>query len=385
MKIHFCDLCNESVPQSDLDEGRSFLRKGRVICAKCDQIMGGGGAPGASTLIGSADPDTKIDAAERTSVAPQSASDRTLDGSDGSGHLRNRGPVQYRIEGGGGLVAGFLSAVAVVLVAVVAVMLMDHIEGFSESVRDDVSAVQRDMAAAEGGLAARIESLKATSLLASENLDARFDALLEAREQRDRDSAERLSVIDGRIGDLAERLSSLATTERSVADHARSLAALEAGLASLRLDMGQLAADLAARPVVVAVEPTPDAPTGPIWMALVGDLASTNSGVRWNAVEDLGHTGDAAVVPYLLPVLNDEDTFVRMAAARVLGDLGGDESVGPLIDTLSDPAESVRDAAVASLRQITGQNFRFDPLGKQADRTKRIRAWRDWWEKQEKA
>ena len=39
MKIHFCDLCNESVPQSDLDEGRSFLRKGRVICAKCNALM----------------------------------------------------------------------------------------------------------------------------------------------------------------------------------------------------------------------------------------------------------------------------------------------------------------------------------------------------------
>ena len=27
MKIHFCDLCNESVPQTDLDEGRAFLRQ----------------------------------------------------------------------------------------------------------------------------------------------------------------------------------------------------------------------------------------------------------------------------------------------------------------------------------------------------------------------
>ncbi len=96
------------------------------------------------------------------------------------------------------------------------------------------------------------------------------------------------------------------------------------------------------------------------------------------------HTADPAVVPHLIPVLDDDDTFVRMAVARVLGDLGGDEAVSPLIDTLSDPAESVRDAAVASLRQITNQNFRFDPLGKESDRTKRIRAWRDWWEKENK-
>ena len=31
MKILFCDLCNESVPQSELDEGRAFMRKGRVV------------------------------------------------------------------------------------------------------------------------------------------------------------------------------------------------------------------------------------------------------------------------------------------------------------------------------------------------------------------
>ena len=37
MKIHFCDLCNESVPQTDLDEERAFIRKGRVICATCDR------------------------------------------------------------------------------------------------------------------------------------------------------------------------------------------------------------------------------------------------------------------------------------------------------------------------------------------------------------
>ena len=41
MEVHFCDLCNESVPQRDLDLGRAFLHKGRVVCAACDHAMGG--------------------------------------------------------------------------------------------------------------------------------------------------------------------------------------------------------------------------------------------------------------------------------------------------------------------------------------------------------
>ena len=376
MKIHFCDLCNESVPQSDLDQGRAFMRKGRVICAKCDQIMSGPSAAGTAK-----DPDTKIDLASKTALAPGAASARTLAGGQAE---RVRGPVQYRVEGGGGLIAGFLSAVAVVLVAVVAVMLMDRVESVSTGLDGDLAAVQREVSAAEEGLAERIAAMNEVSLQTAKNLDARFDALLADRQQRELDSQARLDKLSTRIGELAERLGSLSETERSVTDQARSIAALQAGLTSLKLDIAQVAADLAARPVVVA-EPAAPEPTGPLWLPLVDDLASANSGVRWNAVEDLGHTGDPAVVPHLIPVLDDEDTFVRMAAARVLGDLGGNSAVGPLIDTLSDPAESVRDAAVSSLRQITGQNFRFDPLGKQADRTKRIRAWRDWWEKQNKA
>ena len=39
MKIHFCDLCNESVPQSDLDQGRARMLKGRVVCASCERAM----------------------------------------------------------------------------------------------------------------------------------------------------------------------------------------------------------------------------------------------------------------------------------------------------------------------------------------------------------
>src|SRR5262245_12555457 len=38
-EIHFCDLCNESVPDGDLQIGRAFLVKGRVVCANCNRAM----------------------------------------------------------------------------------------------------------------------------------------------------------------------------------------------------------------------------------------------------------------------------------------------------------------------------------------------------------
>ena len=42
MNLYFCDLCNESIPQSDLDLGRAVRRNERLICAACEGAMSGG-------------------------------------------------------------------------------------------------------------------------------------------------------------------------------------------------------------------------------------------------------------------------------------------------------------------------------------------------------
>src|ERR1700741_3271172 len=66
MEIHFCSLCNESVPQSDLDLGRAFLRRGRVICAVCERAMtheaGAQSHKTTSTVV--------VESAQATAVAP---------------------------------------------------------------------------------------------------------------------------------------------------------------------------------------------------------------------------------------------------------------------------------------------------------------------------
>ena len=70
-----------------------------------------------------------------------------------------------------------------------------------------------------------------------------------------------------------------------------------------------------------------------------------------------------------------------MATARILGDLEAPVGIEPLIDALEDSEASVREAAVVSLRSITGRSFQFNPGAKESDRAKRIKAWRDWWKK----
>jgi hypothetical protein len=80
-------------------------------------------------------------------------------------------------------------------------------------------------------------------------------------------------------------------------------------------------------------------------------------------------------------MLADNDVFVRMACARVLGDLGQTTAVPALIDALEDAEAPVREAASIALRSVTGKDLRFDPLGNEADRAKKVKAWREWWKK----
>jgi HEAT repeat protein len=116
------------------------------------------------------------------------------------------------------------------------------------------------------------------------------------------------------------------------------------------------------------------------WSRWVAELASPDSGTRWQAVQALGDTDDPEVVPHLVPMLDDSDIFVRMAACRHLGDLGSVAAIPALIDTLEDEEASVREAALVSLRSLSGQSIPFDPLARDGDRSKRVKAWRDWWE-----
>src|SRR6185369_16547759 len=49
MKIYFCDLCNESIPQEDLEQNRVTSVRGKMICSRCaPSIAGATGAPGAT-------------------------------------------------------------------------------------------------------------------------------------------------------------------------------------------------------------------------------------------------------------------------------------------------------------------------------------------------
>ena len=198
----------------------------------------------------------------------------------------------------------------------------------------------------------------------------------------------RLDAIDARLADLRRLSGRIDDLETKLERDRSGASAVTSDLAQLKRDVGVLAErwmEALATGDVVAEAPSDIIEREPEWMDHTRGLESPSAATRWSAVTALGETKDPRVVPHLLAMLEDPDIFVRMATARILGDLHGEAAIPSLIDTLEDEEPAVREAVVAALRAITGENFRFDPMANDAERARRVRAWRDWWKKNNKA
>ncbi len=65
----------------------------------------------------------------------------------------------------------------------------------------------------------------------------------------------------------------------------------------------------------------------PPWLAiLLGELASANTEMRYEACGACGELGEEEAVPYLIELVDDSDTEVQLAAIRALGKIGGTEA-----------------------------------------------------------
>lgn len=389
MKIHFCDLCNESVPQSDIDEGRAILRKGRVICMSCDRAMSHAHhAPGGVAPRG--EPEPADESSPVVVVSDGSPSDFVvLSAPDAPPVITAAAPLPPVLPAtrSGGSSAGLWVAILAMLFSAVAIAVLHrNVEAVTaENVRQEGALTESNRTVR--GLMNRIDAADQRRGAQLDKLDATMTALRQVldadREQSGAQASDRkreLALLSQALAEIrAELVAWREDSDRRIASHDEHLGRADD---ELRL--------LTERFAAIETGPTLDPDTAAAagsnggaraWSALLVDLASPNAGIRWQAVVGLGDTKDPEVVPSLLPMLTDKDVFVRMACARVLGDLGQNSAVPGLIDALEDAEAPVREAASIALRSVTGKDLRFDPLGNEADRAKKVKAWRDWWKK----
>lgn len=330
-EVRFCNLCDRSVPEGEIQEGGALVVHDRVLCRECRSLM-------------------------------------------------------TRAAGGGRRGGGSWALALVALLGVVALAW----EGRQERDRllDEVAAVQVALERSADEAAMAREDLARELAEPRALLQDRLDGL-EAALAADRDAtAERLRTLESNLatldrltaelGTLQEKLALLEGESAVAGDRQR---ALRAAVEGLRDRMEALESRAQAAPP----GQKPEAGEGgesfrPEVARLLRSLRADDPRERYDALEKLAARQDLRLLPHIYPLLADPYEFVRFLAAHTLGEWEARPAVPYLIEALLDEKPFVAEAAVGALRRLTGQDFGFDP-GASAEARRRVHdAWQAWWE-----
>ncbi len=363
LEVFFCDLCNTSVPQRDLELGVAARVKGRVVGQCClGQLRG---------------------IAQATQPAAAAAP------------VAKPTPAVVAV---GSAPRGGLLATAVVLLAAIAAgaMFLDwRLTVESEALARRINAIEGGV----GGLGERLPVLedRLAVLAGTADLDRlreRLDGIAQSMVDRELRLQAALEGTNGRIEVLSKDLhrevaqlgegqrdqgAALSAFGREVRDVSRELAA-----AMIDLRAAARPAPAMMPPASVAAEDGSAAPIvalAPELATEVARLADPDPGTRFEAVDKLLESGDMAVLDALLPMAVDVDPFVRRLTIDGLSGFRAAASVETLIEALGDSESIVRHAAYGALRRLTGQELAYDPDGRPDDLRAGQKRWAGWWEK----
>jgi len=382
MKLYFCDLCNESVPHSDLEVGKAFIRKSRVVCASCDEAMSAALASGKTSNEASDQSGAGAGGAPIFGGAAQAH--------DGQIASSQRPP--RRSSTGLAAVGLWIGVIALFVAAGTLMFTLQELEAgrnaFAEADEEGTRQALNQLALAEERSSEQRAALEGSIQDLGTRVETHRTELIGRLGEADKNLVEAGKHADVLRGEIADMRADLGKTTSLQDQQLRGFdAELERYDEEIRFfgeRINELEVQILTKEFIAeqnVVSPAEASSEKAAWLSILPDLQSEESGDRWAAVQALGETRDVAVAEHLIPILRDRDIFVRMATARVLGDLKAEIAVPNLIDTLEDVEVAVQEAAVVSLRSITGRNFGFEIEANEKDRAKRIKAWRTWWKK----
>lgn len=341
LEVFFCDLCNASVPQRDLETGDA-RRVNEKVVGRCCLVPLREGAPAAAS---SANPS------------------------------------------GSGVVVG-----TVLLAAIAgATVFLDWRFG-EEQARVGAALVgTRDDIGKQSERLARLERLSSevAGRADLERVVQGLGALERARGAQEETNKNAIdAVVEGSTAQIAKL--SLAFTDAVAMQRQQhetlhgELRALAADLAALKAaprpePRAEPAAPPAASPVEPAPAPNADSGLPPELAHQVARLGDADAAIRFEAVDKLVQSKNAAVLPPLLKMTKDVDDFVRRLTVEGLAGFRHPDTVDALLVALADPVNIVRMTAYNSLKVLTGQKLAFDPEGSQTDRLAAQRRWQEWW------
>ncbi|MCC7013515.1 MAG: HEAT repeat domain-containing protein [Planctomycetes bacterium] len=371
VQVMFCDLCDESVPQTDIDAGSATRIKGRVVCATCNKAMA---IVAPSAASASAAPSVPLEAhAQGPALTHAHAPAHT------HAHSRASGSSAGMWVG----VLGVLTASGVGLWAWKQAQQHERaLADLRANVEWSATLETNALRDAEQRLNTALESARGENLRQWSDRASDLEQRLVAADKQRAELAAQLEALKAAVANDAGARDTLERHDDELIGLQQRYTALEQALNDelARID-GELAAQRAERDAVPTPQPEPE--TKPAWFALTEKLGSEVVSERWQAILALAETKDPAAAPYLVPALGDKDVFIRVCAARSLGDLANPTTVGALIDALEDPESAVRETAYLSLTTLTKRDLPFDAQSNDSnERQRRVKAWREWWEKE---
>jgi hypothetical protein len=346
MKIYFCDLCNESIPQEDLEKNRVTTVRDKMICAKCVPPASAAGQP----------PSTSAPAA-----APAGGGAAVLVA------------LLALVAGGAGLFVAHQTRTRLDAQPDLSPSLRDVertlnklLEDFSatgqrlDALAASLSKLERDPPALREALAEQLHRLE------KEERDMQEVRALLGSLRSDREVVQRIEVVQSRL-------------DRDVSELKGQLQAISNQVAALGTAPAAKEREGAGAAVPAEEGPAFDAET----KKQLGDLSSKDASTRWSAVDRLAKKHDPRLVPYLLPMLEDSDAFVQFRVISTLRDLNARGAVARLIKLLRDGDAIVREEALDALVALTGNPLRPEGItnGTPAEREKGVKAWEEWFEK----
>ncbi len=327
-EVHFCNLCDQSVPQDQLDDGEAVRHGGRTLCASCR-----------ATLTMAA-----------TGERPRSSASLLV-------------PLVVGLLGWGAAAYVWLE--------------VQDLRGDSERASSSESVVlSNGLRSLEDRLAVRMARLDDRANEQELGLNAlRQDQARAAEAVQAQLLALERSV--ERIPDLVDAVEREESRIREV-EAARTLATQD--ISDLRSALEIVRNSLTGLEQRVSSVPAQAAPTGfPREVEdLLAQLRDPDPLQRSIALEKLGRHSDARLVGFVEPMLKDNYEMNRFYAATHLGAWKSQESVPALVEALLDEYSLVRKAANEALVSITGQDQNFDPKAPENERKKAYERWKQW-------
>lgn len=352
MKIYFCDGCNESIPLADVQSGQVTTIKGKLFCRNCIPPGALAGPPATAPRVVSSAGRPLLTLLVVLLVAWTAWRDRDLwlgvtgdDAGAPSHELQQTEEARRR-------------------------MLLLEADLFA--LREQYEAQGREIS----GLASAAESMQAEA-------QARAQALASLG-----DEVQRQGIAQSAAGQLVERVqinaNRVSTLELRVDALSQAVAAHDAYAAQAeRRDQSTpsvgaagMSSESVAQPAGPAVDPMRLAAMDAVRRLLLDPEPDK----RFEGVDEVERGNYRELASDLVPLLQDEDMFVRLHAMNVLGNFGCEEAVPVLFDVLDDANAAIRKSAAETLVRLTGYDPGFDHKGSSADRTRATKKWRDWFE-----